>query len=219
MMKTICNLSIVLACTSAFQFQPSSFAGRASSVCDRAELTNELVCPPSRSLGTKRGAMSMPPFLKKLGLKKPEKTEPEPISSSVSIETNGQTSTSKVELSGIDEAKIILGLMEDPNIPEGEEPPSAMERVKTAGASGTIAYAGWELIFWTVSVPAAVFSYHATTGEWLDLGSDEGRLKVFELSTAFLTFARLAVPLRIALAVASAPWVKNNVLPIFKKEE
>lgn len=134
------------------------------------------------------------------------------------VTKNVAVATNAVELSGLDEAKIILGLMEDPNIPEGEDPPTAMERVKTAGASGTIAYAGWELIFWTISIPAAIFSFHASTGVWPDLGSDEGKLQVFELSTAFLTFARLAVPLRIALAVGTAPWVKKTVLPIFNKE-
>jgi len=102
---------------------------------------------------------------------------------------------------------------------QGAETPNAIDRIKKAGVSGSISYALWELVFWTVSVPAAILSYHQTTGEWLDLSSSEGQAKVLGFSTAFLTFARFVVPVRIGLALATAPWVAKNILPIFGKGE
>lgn len=52
------------------------------------------------------------------------------------------------------------------------------EKIKTAGLAGALAYGGTELAFWIISVPLAVFGYHQTTGEWLDLTSLEGKEKV-----------------------------------------
>lgn len=67
----------------AFSPYPSSFTGSATSVCSRAELRTELSCPPSSSsLNRHQGRnLGMPPFLKKLGLKKPGSEDKEELSS------------------------------------------------------------------------------------------------------------------------------------------
>merc|ERR1719291_42094 len=73
--STLTVLLIHISSTYAFTKYSSSFTGSAQSVATREELTTKLSCPPSRSssLGRRGTMLSMPPFLKKLGLKKPEK--------------------------------------------------------------------------------------------------------------------------------------------------
>ncbi|CAN0527927.1 unnamed protein product, partial [Ectocarpus sp. 8 AP-2014] len=89
------------------------------------------------------------------------------------------------------------------------------EKIKSAGLAGALAYGGTELAFWIISVPLAVVGYHQTTGEWLDLTTLEGKEKaslLFGLTAGFLTFARLVVPLRIALALALTPAMDKYVV-------
>mmetsp|Transcript_7011 Transcript_7011/g.9851 ORF Transcript_7011/g.9851 Transcript_7011/m.9851 type:complete len:191 (+) Transcript_7011:76-648(+) len=86
-----------------------------------------------------------------------------------------------------------------------EDESSLKEKIKAAGLAGFLSYGAFELFFWIVSVPLAVVAYHATTGEWPDFSTTEGKAKVAALSTGFLTFARLAVPVRIAIALALTP--------------
>ncbi|CAM9486964.1 unnamed protein product, partial [Choristocarpus tenellus] len=51
-------------------------------------------------------------------------------------------------------------------------------KIKSAGVAGAVAYGATELGFWVISVPLAVFGYHQTTGEWLDLSTVEGKEEV-----------------------------------------
>ena len=43
--------------------------------------------------------------------------------------------------------------------------------------------------------------------------------KVGAEAFAFVNFARLAVPLRIGLALSTTPWIEENVVKKFKKEK
>jgi len=128
---------------------------------------------------------------------------------------NGEEVVEKVE-----EVEGVPGSAEfiksDDSVVEAKEP-SAIDKIKEAGLSGTVSYAGWEFLFWVISIPTSVLAYHQTTGEWLDLSDSEGQAKLVAFSTAFLTFARVLVPVRIALALATAPWVAKNVLPLVGK--
>lgn len=137
-MRSIISI-VVLALSPAAAFQPfpSSFAGRASSVCSRAELSTELSCPPSASgLGRRGTNMSMPPFLKKLGLKKPggDKEEEEGEGNTAVILKEGDVEASDVAIA--DECEI----KEEKELTEAEK---LLKQVKESGTAGIISYALW----------------------------------------------------------------------------
>ena len=54
----------------------------------------------------------------------------------------------------------------------------AHSQVKAAGVAGLVSYALWEFVFWTVSVPLSIYTYHATTGEWPSFDNPESTAKV-----------------------------------------
>jgi len=86
-------------------------------------------------------------------------------------------------------------------------------KLKSAGTSGVISYALTELTFWAISIPIIIASYHSSTDEWLNISNENDRLKIVSLSAGFFAVARLAVPVRFALAVAFTPFIEKNVLP------
>ena len=87
-----------------------------------------------------------------------------------------------------------------------------LQRVKDAGAAGAVSYALWEAAFWGVSVPVCLTSYRQVTGHWPDMTSGEDVRKVGLEAFAFVNFARLAVPVRVGLALSTIPWVEQNIL-------
>jgi len=91
---------------------------------------------------------------------------------------------------------------------------STMERIKSLGTSGIIAYVISEIGFWSLALPTAYVSYHAETGAWLSPLTDEAdRAKVLALTLTFVTGARLLVPVRISIALALVPlvdWLRGN---------
>ena len=52
---------------------------------------------------------------------------------------------------------------EEPEEPK-DQGKNLMQQIKAAGVAGAIAYAGWELLFWTVSVPVCISAYYGVTG-------------------------------------------------------
>jgi hypothetical protein len=94
-----------------------------------------------------------------------------------------------------------------------------LQQVKDAGVAGVISYAGWELAFWTVSVPVCVFGYREVTGHWPDFANLEDQERLAAEAFAFVNFARFAVPLRIGLALGTTPWIQENVVDRFMKKE
>ena len=62
--------------------------------------------------------------------------------------------------------------------PEFEQ---ARSVIKTAGISGTIAYATSELGFWMISLPVIISSYHTSTNEWLNINDATDRVSVLVL--------------------------------------
>jgi len=100
--------------------------------------------------------------------------------------------------------------------------PTMMDKVKTAGVAGAISYAAWELAFWTFSVPVALFAYYEVTGHFPDFSDNDDLQKLGAEAFAFVNLARLAVPVRIGLALSTVPWVQDNVVERFnigKKDE
>lgn len=130
---------------------------------------------------------------------------------------NAVDEVTAVELSGVDEWMIKMGMKDDPRIPE-EDKVDTMTKIKSAGTAGIVAYTITEFGFWLTSVPLAIFAVTVTQGA-PDMSSTEGQAAVAGYSFAFLTFARTIVPLRIALALALTPWVDENVMSKFKKDE
>lgn len=66
-----------------------------------------------------------------------------------------------------------------------------------------------------------LFGYKGVTGHWPDLSDKEDIAKLGAEAFAFVNFARLAVPLRIGLALSTTPWVQENVVDRFfnKKDD
>lgn len=145
------------------------------------------------------------------------------VSDVESVEVTESTSTTAIELldvevSSFDEILIKYGLKDDPRIPE-ECRVDTMTKVKNAGTAGVVSYALTELAFWVISIPLAIASVAAATGSLPDLGSQEGQAATGAYILGFLTFARAIVPVRIALALAGVPWVDENIMSRFKKDE
>ena len=90
-------------------------------------------------------------------------------------------------------------------------------KIKDAGKAGVISYAITELSFWIISIPTSIFLFTISTGTLPDLSTQEGITIIGGYSFALLTFARTIVPLRIALALAITPWIKNNIIEKFNK--
>lgn len=64
----------------------------------------------------------------------------------------------------------ISGLLDDPRafLQQAQEDPSTLlQLVKDAGIAGAISYTVVELSFFSVALPIGYFSWHASTGEWL----------------------------------------------------
>lgn len=160
--------------------------------------------------------MSMPPFLKKLGLKKPGSDDEEKQDSSSTAATatilkedekNDAKAVSTTEECVIEDEK------------ELSESEKLLKKVKESGTAGIISYALWELGFWTISIPVCVFGYVQVTGHFPDFSDKEDLAKLGGEAFAFVNFARLAVPLRIGLALSTTPWIQDNVVDKFMKKE
>ena len=55
-------------------------------------------------------------------------------------------------------------MMSEESSGDESEKDNLMQQVKDAGVAGVISYAGWELAFWTVSVPVCIVAYKQLTG-------------------------------------------------------
>lgn len=215
-MNAIVTFSLLVSSCSAFT---SQFAGSARSVASRAELTTELSCPPSITR-SRRTTMGMPPFLKKLGLKKPGSDDEKEDTSDVATlpdekDAVGFSWPTSEKASPI-EAKVDDGCV----VPEEEsETQKLMKQVKEAGTAGVISYALWELGFWALSVPVCLVGYYQVTGHWPDLSDAEDQKKLGAEAFAFVNFARFAVPLRIGLALGTTPWIQKNLVDKFMKKD
>lgn len=201
------------AVSDAFSPYPSSFTGSASSVCSRGELTTELQCPPSSSaLNRHRGRnLGMPPFLKKLGLKKPGDNDES--STTAVLEREETSSTTNAAVTAVDENNDVV---EEKDLSETEK---LLKQIKGSGKAGIISYALWELAFWFISIPVCIFGYYELVGHLPDFSNPEDLSKLGGEAFAFVNFARFAVPLRIGLALSTTPWINENIVEKFKKDE
>lgn len=205
------NLLSIATRATAFSPFPSSFTGKASSVCSREELTTGYTCvPASNALGRRGSNLGMPPFLKKLGLKKPGSDKEEETGSNTAVivkeEENAVATTEN------DECEI----KEEEELSETQK---LLKQVKEAGTAGVISYALWELGFWALSVPVCISAYYGLFGHFPDFTDKEDLSKLGGEAFAFVNFARFAVPLRIGLALSTTGWIQENVVDKFLKKD
>lgn len=152
----------------------------------------------------------MPPFLKKLGLKKPGSDKEEESGSNTAVivkeEENAVATTEN------DECEI----KEEEELSETQK---LLKQVKEAGTAGVISYALWELGFWALSVPVCISAYYGLFGHFPDFTDKEDLSKLGGEAFAFVNFARFAVPLRIGLALSTTGWIQENVVDKFLKKD
>jgi hypothetical protein len=106
--------------------------------------------------------------------------------------------------------------------PEGEcEPVEAgpMDKIKELGIAGTVSFILWEWAFWIIGGGGAALVYKNATGHWPDFNNKEDLAETAGSAFAFINVARLAVPVRIGLAVSTAPWVDENIVKKFQKKD
>lgn len=87
----------------------------------------------------------------------------------------------------------------------------SMDKVKSFGRAGTIAYVIVELGFWAVAFPVAFGWYRVAEGTWLDLSDPADEARLFGVGAVFVNGVRALVPLRLAAALALAPYVESAV--------
>ena len=83
--------------------------------------------------------------------------------------------------------------------------------------AGIISYGIVQLAFFGASIPVCIFAYNQVTGHWPDLSNPEDQAQLAAEAFAFLNLARLAIPLRIALALAMSQKVQTGILDRFRK--
>jgi len=110
---------------------------------------------------------------------------------------------------------LLAPLMDAPPSESMKEDRNLMQKIKDAGAAGAIAYAGWELIFWAVSVPVCIGAYYQVTGHFPDFDNQDDMAQLGAEAFAFVNLARFAVPLRIGLALGTVPFVQAQILDRF----
>ena len=59
-----------------------------------------------------------------------------------------------------------------------------IEKVASLGLAGVLSIAVAETVFWVLSFPASELLYFASTGEWIDLLSQEGQIKFLAFSVS-----------------------------------
>lgn len=156
----------------------------------------------------------MPPFLKKLGLKKPgsdDNKEEDSANTAVIIQDDDKASA-------VAQADDTCEVGEEKELTETEK---LLKQVKEAGTAGVVSYALWELAFWALSVPVCISAYYGLFGHFPDFTDKEDLSKLGGEAFAFVNFARFAVPLRIGLALSTTGWIQENVVDKFfnKKDE
>lgn len=94
-----------------------------------------------------------------------------------------------------------------------------LQKVKDAGMAGIISYGIVQIAFWGASIPIGILGYQQATGHWPDLSNAEDQAKLFAEAFTFLNLARLAIPLRIALALSMTRRVQTGIVDKLQKED
>merc|ERR1719384_2131644 len=95
-----------------------------------------------------------------------------------------------------------------------------MNKIKELGIAGTVSFVLWEWAFWIIGGGGAVAAYYYANGPFPDFNNKEELAVAGGEAFAFINLARLAVPVRIGLAISTAPWCDENIVQrFFPREE
>jgi len=92
-----------------------------------------------------------------------------------------------------------------------------LRKIKDAGIAGIVSYGIVQLAFFGASIPVCLLAYNQVTGHWPDLSNPEDQAQLATEAFAFLNLARLAIPLRIAVALAMSQKVQTGLLDRFQR--
>ena len=93
-----------------------------------------------------------------------------------------------------------------------------LQKIKDAGVAGIVSYGIVQIGFWGASIPACILGYYKVTGHWPDLSNPEDQAQLGAEAFAFLNLARLAIPLRVALALSMTQKVQTGLVDKFQGE-
>merc|ERR1719230_399194 len=94
-----------------------------------------------------------------------------------------------------------------------EEEKMTIEKVASLGIAGVLSIAVAESVFWVLSFPTSELLYFASTGEWIDLLSQEGQLKFLAFTAGWGAIGGVIAQYRTVLtAAAMTPWMDANVV-------
>jgi len=95
---------------------------------------------------------------------------------------------------------------------EGEEK-ITLDKVASFGIAGVLSIAVAETVFWVLSFPTSEVLYFLSTGEWIDLLTQEGQLKFLAFSAGWGALGGVIAQYRTVLtAAAMTPWMDENVV-------
>jgi len=97
---------------------------------------------------------------------------------------------------------------------EGDENSKmTIEKVASFGIAGILSIAVAESVFWILSFPTSELLYFVSTGEWIDLLTQEGQLKFLAFTAGWGAIGGVIAQYRTVLtAAAMTPWMDANVV-------
>ena len=97
---------------------------------------------------------------------------------------------------------------------EGDEDSKmTIEKVASFGIAGILSIAVAESVFWILSFPTSELLYFVSTGEWIDLLTQEGQLKFLAFTAGWGAIGGVIAQYRTVLtAAAMTPWMDANVV-------
>ncbi|KAG7373051.1 hypothetical protein IV203_033775 [Nitzschia inconspicua] len=161
-------------------------------------VTNSMIRPSSQSSAT---ALPTTTTLNLFGFKEKDK---------VDVEKEEVPPTAEISV-----VEPVVVEEEQTKMDAKEQMANMMKPIKEAGPAGALSLFLWEGAFWLFSIPICSILYYQATGSWPDWSQKEDVAKVTAEAFAFANIARFALPLRVGLAVATTPWVKDNIVDRF----
>jgi len=96
---------------------------------------------------------------------------------------------------------------------ESEEDKMTLDKVASFGIAGVLSIAVAETVFWVLSFPTSELLYFVSTGEWIDLLTQEGQIKFLAFTAGWGALGGVVAQYRTVLtAAAMTPWMDRNVV-------
>mmetsp|Transcript_71939 Transcript_71939/g.131742 ORF Transcript_71939/g.131742 Transcript_71939/m.131742 type:complete len:293 (-) Transcript_71939:63-941(-) len=96
---------------------------------------------------------------------------------------------------------------------KGSDNDWTLDKVAALGIAGILSIAVAETVFWVLSFPASELVYYLSTGEYIDLLSQEGQLKFLAFTAGWGALGGAIAQYRTVLtAAAITPWMDRTVV-------